>query len=202
MPRTPMAPPRVVKGRYGKFSKEAIRRECLERIKKDREAQIWRRRTQKEITPMEEDARRVLDQVLAQSIDLSPDDEAELMAEIQAELLEFEAERWHYEADSFAEQIEAEARNLENAVSRYEKEATDQGEMILCPICNSGYLQLMQKEMHSCIQCNFCFTCLADGTLSDGLSLGDLRNILAQTYENHSLTVRKRNSPWWLLHFI
>jgi len=153
-------------------TKEAIRRECLQRIKSERQKRVWRHRNR---SPVEAQARRVLAAVQEEAWMMTPEEEEEIMAELRAELLTFEADAWAEadddEADHYARQLETEARLLEQ-----------EDDVVLCPGCEQGYLAYDAADP-SLVHCSECGLRVA---VDDGLP--HLRTLLAATYDDHAAT--------------
>ena len=152
------------------WTKDQIRRRCLERIKRDREAAVWRKRSS---------PRSVLHDVCDEVL-MTPEDEEELLRELEEELRAFEDECW-------AATLEAEALAIEAQADDFEENHDD--DEVLCPACEAGYLAYGGlPHQRSVIQCRHCGLTLEDGRTSDGLGLCDLRHLLARTFDDHSLS--------------
>ncbi|KAJ1457667.1 hypothetical protein M885DRAFT_514683 [Pelagophyceae sp. CCMP2097] len=160
-------------------SLESLRASCLDRIQKERAGRVWRSRSA--AAAANEDfgsgARRVLREALAESWggeDVSPDEEAELVAELEAELRAAQCE-------SFTKQCDREARALEERAAEYEADEACPSDIVLCPVCGGGYLA--QSQTDYAIRCPACALTLDDHF--DGLGLPHLRLLLANAYEEH-----------------
>mmetsp|Transcript_7788 Transcript_7788/g.20230 ORF Transcript_7788/g.20230 Transcript_7788/m.20230 type:complete len:266 (+) Transcript_7788:32-829(+) len=208
---------------------DSIRRECLERLKRDPRACLegpqvalsW----QSKVT-LAKRARDVLDDVLAESnakrmrrtgVDaddapamdevrhrpaqeadedsagfISPDDEAALIEELEAELSMLKAEVLETEAASYARDLELEAQCIEQLGQEYDEEsntqtATGQASLVLCPVCRVGWLGHRRRhDFRSFFECSKCATRIADA--EDGLGLMHFRTMLAQALEEHRLS--------------
>lgn len=156
---------------------DSIRRECLRRIKKERQERVWRRRSS-EPTAKKRSAREVLDDVLGGAEKrLRFDFEEELMLELEEEIA-LEA------AESYTEELEREARLVEEAGAWHEANDDDR-DLVLCPVCSQSYLT-HHRGLRSFFECSHCHTRIADA--GDGLGLPQLRYLLAQAFENHRLS--------------
>ncbi|KAJ8610012.1 hypothetical protein CTAYLR_006634 [Chrysophaeum taylorii] len=199
---------------------ESIRRRCLDRIKRDRQASVWERRHADRAIPVtiEKRARMLLDDVLALSakrgesadeswstdshnssedaaVDdgdlISPDDEAALMVELEAELRAWEAEEYEREAATYAEDLEREARCVEEAGAEFDDDqryaADGEDSLVLCPVCNGGWLErTVRYDYRASFDCRKCGIRIADHC--DGLGLVHLRHLLARAFEEHRLS--------------
>lgn len=183
---------------------ESIRRKCLERIKQARAARVWEKRRVEESSPFEARARLLLDDVLAwtkpeeerwstdshssaansmmeEELRITPDEEAELMLELEAELRKAE-ER---EASAYAAELDLEQSCLEAAAEAYERSGEDD---VLCPVCSQGSFRhrVRESSQTKVFECEHCGIAVADAC--DGLGLGHLRLLLARCFEDHRLT--------------
>ena len=108
---------------------------------------------------------------------VTPDEEAELLAELQEELRLAQVESM----------VEAESRLIDADVSEHmdaASAAASQGDVVLCPVCTKAWLQ--HPPPYTAICCPRCGLTLNDHR--DGIGLPQLREMLALAYQEHAAT--------------
>lgn len=131
------------------------------------------------------DARRSLFEENDDDEGLSPEEEAALVAELEAELKAYELER----ADDVAHELAMEALSVEAAGLAFDADE-DGPDVVLCPVCSSGYLREGRSDQSVACTDARCGLTLPDQL--DGVGLDHLRALLAETFASHAAACGSR----------